>query len=59
MLYASATKGFKSGGYNTNAIQPAFDPETSINYEAGLKSKLFDDRLYLNLVAFYTQYSDM
>lgn len=59
MLYASATKGFKSGGYNTVTIQPAFAPETAINYETGLKSKLFDDRLRLNLAAFYTQYNDM
>lgn len=59
MLYASATKGFKSGGYNTVAIQPAFSPETAINYEAGIKSRLLDDRLLLNLAAFYTKYSDM
>lgn len=59
MLYASVTKGFKSGGYNTVAIQPAFNPETAINYEAGIKSRLFDDRLLLNLAAFYTKYDDM
>jgi iron complex outermembrane receptor protein len=59
MLYASATKGFKSGGYNTVAIQPAFNQETAINYEAGIKSKSFDDRLLLNLAAFYTKYNDM
>ena len=59
MVYALATKGFKSGGYNTVAIQPAFDPETAINYETGIKSRLFDDRLRLNLAAFYTQYNNM
>ena len=59
MLYASATKGFKSGGYNTVAIQPSFNPETAVNYETGLKSKMFDDRLLLNLSAFYTKYNDM
>lgn len=59
MLYASATKGFKSGGYNTVAIQPAFRPETATNYEAGIKSRLLDDRLLLNLAAFYTKYNDM
>ncbi|MDD2706092.1 MAG: TonB-dependent receptor, partial [Acidocella sp.] len=59
MLYASVTKGFKSGGYNTVAIQPAFAPETAINYEAGIKSRLLDDRLFLNLAAFYTKYNDM
>lgn len=59
MLYASVTKGFKSGGYNTIAIQPAFAPETAINHEAGIKSRLLDDRLLLNLAAFYTKYNDM
>jgi iron complex outermembrane receptor protein len=59
MLYASATEGFKSGGYNTVTIQPAFNPETAINYETGLKSNMFDDRLHLDLAAFYTQYNDM
>ncbi|MDP4028247.1 MAG: TonB-dependent receptor [Gallionella sp.] len=59
MLYASATKGFKSGGYNTVAIQPAFSPETAVNYETGIKSRMLDDRLLLNLSAFYTKYNDM
>lgn len=59
MLYASVTKGFKSGGYNTVAIQPAFAPETAVNYEAGIKSRLLDDRLFLNLAVFYTKYNDM
>lgn len=59
MIYASVTKGFKSGGYNTVAIQPAFAPETAINYEAGIKSETFDGRLHLNLAAFYTKYNDM
>lgn len=61
MLYASATKGFKSGGYNTAStqVQPAFNPEIAVNYEAGIKSRLLDDRVLLNLAAFYTQYNDM
>lgn len=59
LFYASASKGFKSGGYNTVAIQPSFDPETAISYEAGIKSTLFDGRLRLNLAAFYTHYDDM
>ncbi|OGS99090.1 MAG: hypothetical protein A3H99_04340 [Gallionellales bacterium RIFCSPLOWO2_02_FULL_59_110] len=59
MYYASATKGFKSGGFNTVAPQPAFDPETAISYETGIKSRLLDDRLLLNLAAFYTKYNDM
>ena len=61
MISVSVTKGFKSGGYNTSSthVQPAFAPETAINYEAGLKSKFLKDRLRLNLTAFYTNYNDM
>lgn len=59
MLYVSVTKGFKSGGYNTVAIQSAFSPETAVNYETGIKSRMFDDRLLLDMSAFYTKYNDM
>ncbi|MDX2144666.1 MAG: TonB-dependent receptor [Rhodospirillaceae bacterium] len=57
MLFASATKGFKSGGWNargTNAgtIQP-FNPEIVWNYEAGLRSDLMDNRLRLNATGYY------
>ncbi|MDX2221843.1 MAG: TonB-dependent receptor [Rhodospirillaceae bacterium] len=57
MLFATATRGFKSGGWNargTNAgaIQP-FDPEIVWNYEAGARTDLFDNRLRFNVTGFY------
>ena len=60
-LYASASKGFKSGGVQISPFPGAesFDPETLWNYEAGMKSDLFDDRLRLNLAVFYMDWEDL
>ncbi len=61
MLYAGATRGFKSGGFNFNSANPrqGFDPETLWSYEAGLKSELLDRRVRLNLTAFRYDYKDL
>ncbi len=58
-LYASITRGFKSGGYSLldNPIN-AFDEETIWAYEVGLKSQLADDRVRLNLSGFVYDYED-
>lgn len=63
LLFASATRGFKSGGWNarataTNAFLP-FGPEKVWSYEAGIKSDWFDRRVRVNLTYFYTDVSDM
>jgi len=59
MFYASATRGFKSGGFSLldNPLND-FDQETIWAYELGMKSKLLEDRLQLNLAAFYYDYND-
>ena len=45
--YASASKGFKAGGFNLNAPsgQFSFEPETSWTYEVGVKRSWFEERL--------------
>ncbi|MET0373735.1 MAG: TonB-dependent receptor [Rhizorhabdus sp.] len=52
IVYASATNGFKSGGWNgTNAVPfqvLPFRPERTWSYEAGFKSDLFNRKLRLN-----------
>ncbi len=59
MLYAGASRGFKSGGLNGrpsgDQIEP-FDPEFVWTYEIGLKSTWLDNRLRLNTAAFYSDY---
>ncbi len=59
LAYFSATRGFKSGGYNITGTEPAYDPEFIWAYEIGLKSTLADDRLQVNAAAFYYDYSDL
>ncbi len=64
LIYASATRGFKSGGYDygsNNAIDAAagFGPEKLWSYEVGLKSDLLDRQLRLNLTGFYYDYTDL
>lgn len=67
--YASYARGFKSGGINMSGLaldaqnQPALStavvrPELNTTYEAGIKAKLFDRRLVLNLAEVYTQVRD-
>jgi iron complex outermembrane receptor protein len=61
LLYASATRGFKSGGFNVSSSDPnqGFRPEYLWSYEGGLKMDLFDRTLRLNLAGFYYDYSDL
>ena len=65
MLYASVATGYKAGGVGDDGGNGAvgdarfFRPETNINYEAGIRSKLFDNTLSLNLTAFWTDYKDL
>jgi iron complex outermembrane receptor protein len=63
LVYASATKGFKSGGWNArgytaNTLLP-FGPEETWSYEIGMKSEWFDRRLRVNLTAFYQDTSGL
>jgi iron complex outermembrane recepter protein len=58
--YVSIARGFKAGGINTGSLQTAaYDPEYVWNYEIGLKSRYFDDRLQTNIAAFYYNYDDL
>lgn len=62
MIYASATRGYKSGGTNYAAATPAaltFEPETIWSYEGGIKSELLDRRLRINVSAFKYDYKDL
>lgn len=63
LLFASATRGFKSGGWNArgtaaNTFLP-FGPETVWSYEAGIKSDLFDRRVRANLTVYWQETSDL
>ena len=64
LTYFSYSEGFKSGGFNarTTAFREAvlgFGPETLKTYEVGTKWQGFDNRVRVNMAAFYSDYSDV
>jgi len=63
LLFASATRGFKSGGWNARGTSPVnvlpFDPEKVWSYELGVKSELFDRRLRANATVYFTDVADL
>ena len=62
MTYVSASKGYRSGGFNTFAADPqyySYDAETLWSYEAGVKSAFLNNRLILNGSVYYMDISDM
>lgn len=64
MIYASATKGYKSGVYNGTATSLAdaivpLEPEEVWSYEAGAKSQWLDNRLRANVTAFYAEFESL
>ncbi|MEO6228398.1 MAG: TonB-dependent receptor [Thermomonas sp.] len=62
--YASANRGFKSGGFNgrandqIEANNAEFAPEFVWTYELGLKMQSSDRRLSANIAAFHSEYED-
>jgi iron complex outermembrane receptor protein len=63
MVYATASTGFKSGGYSLqNGTAPAalrpYNSEEIANYEIGWKAEFFDNRARLNGALFNTEYKD-
>ena len=64
LLYASASTGFRSGAFDmaqsdAALVDKAVDPETVISYELGAKTRVFDDRVQLNIAVFNTTYDDL
>ncbi len=63
LIFASATNGFKSGGWNARATNPAafadFGPEEVWSYELGVKTDLFNDRVRFNATLFHADFEDL
>lgn len=64
-LYARVAKGFRPGG--PNALLPSappstprtYDSDTTLSYEAGIKSRTSDGRFGFDASAFYTDWNDV
>ncbi len=63
LIFASATRGFKSGGWNARGTSATtllpFGPEKIWSYEAGIKSELFDKRVRANLTVYQADVKDL
>ncbi len=59
LVYGAVSTGFKAGGFNISGLQSSYDPETVTAYEAGVKTMLAEDRVRLNVAAFYYDYEDL
>ncbi|MFK7829379.1 MAG: TonB-dependent receptor [Congregibacter sp.] len=63
-VYGSYTEGFKSGGYNglagtAEALNSPFDTQNVSAWELGFKSEFLDQRLRLNVAAFFNDYEGL
>lgn len=59
LLYANVATGFKAGGFYVAAPpNNTFDAETLTAYTIGSKNRFLQDKLQLNLEAFYWDYKD-
>lgn len=64
LLYASYSRGYKSGGINppipaTFAVPTTFDPETVDAFEIGSKNTFGHGQFRFNLTGFYYRYRDL
>ncbi len=63
MIYGSAAKGSRSGGFNSNpganVGEETFAPEFNTTYEIGVKKAFEGGRYNLNIAAFYIDWTDI
>jgi iron complex outermembrane recepter protein len=66
LLYATAAKGFRSGGFNNRDTPPCtvvglrpFGSDSLWSYELGVKDTLFDQRVRLTGSMFYTKWKNI
>ncbi|MDE2621212.1 MAG: TonB-dependent receptor, partial [Sphingomonadales bacterium] len=65
MLFADVSTGFKAGGFNqaVSLTQPSklqpYAPETITAYTLGVKNRFLDNRLQVNVEAFYWDYKNL
>ncbi|HYP33707.1 MAG TPA: TonB-dependent receptor [Burkholderiaceae bacterium] len=57
MLYGTIATGYRPGGFNNQDGSP-YKPETLTSYEAGVKSRLFDNQVEINADVFDYMYKN-
>jgi len=60
LAYVSYNRGIKSGGFDVLTLgSPGYKPEQLDAYEVGVKNEFLDNRVRLNLAAFYYDYKNI
>lgn len=65
LLYASISRGFQAGGFQTlcfgnlDCAANSYRPQDVVSYELGYKGTLLEDTMLLNLATFFAQYDDI
>ena len=61
LAYVSATRGFKSGGFNPSSTAPGrgYAPEWAWSYEGGLKGTLLGNRSRFAVSGFLMDYTNL
>ena len=61
LVYVSATRGFKSDGFNPSSTAPGrgYAPEWAWSYEGGWKGTLMEDRSRFAVSAFFMDYKNL
>jgi iron complex outermembrane receptor protein len=59
MAYASASTGYKAGGFNSEAGATVYKPENLKSYEAGVKGRFLENKLQMTASVFHYVYKDL
>jgi outer membrane receptor protein involved in Fe transport len=58
-LYATASKGFRGGGFNSTATPRNYGPEDIVSLEIGNRGSLLGDVLQYEVAAYHSKYSNV
>lgn len=58
LFYAGYERGYRAGGVDISQVVPTYPPEFIDAYTIGSKNRFLDNRLQLNIEAFYWDYTD-
>jgi len=58
LLYGNVSTGFKAGGLHIGLAPNTYKPERITAFQLGSKNRFFNNRVQLNLEAFYWRYRD-
>ncbi|WP_395392633.1 TonB-dependent receptor [Novosphingobium sp. BL-8A] len=58
LLYATAESGYRAGGFQLSEGNPSYKPEFITAYTIGSKNRFWNNKIQLNVEAFYWKYKD-